>query len=234
MKLNPLYSALEQARDLYGVELNEDQFEVYAEVAWRKIGNKQFKTYLTKIDTQEDSEGGWYADKPCNLDEIEAITLNFESARETSPIINYIGNYTHSIEQNIENTKVMPNELYIPGKFVKYKELGDRIYFTEPYKQLNLLYKGLYTDEDGFPYITDKEMDAIALYCAYSEKYKKGIMAKDSQELQIAQLLKKDWLQACNAARLPDYISQNSMNEIVNTIVRRGGHSFGQTYKPIL
>ena len=46
----------------------------------------------------------------------------------------------------------MPHELYIPGKLVKFKELGDKIYFTEPFAELNLLYKGWYTDEDGFPY----------------------------------------------------------------------------------
>ena len=45
----------------------------------------------------------------------------------------------------------MPNELYIPGKLVKYKELGDKIYFTEPFVELNLLYKGWYTDEKNIP-----------------------------------------------------------------------------------
>ena len=90
----------------------------------------------------------------------------------------------------IEQGKTDPNALYIPGKFVKYRELGDRIYFTEPYRELNLLYKGLFTDENGFPYLTASEIEAVALYCAYSDKNKKGLMSKDANELQLAQLLK--------------------------------------------
>ena len=65
------------------------------------------------------------------------------------------------------------------NKLVKYKELGDKIYFTEPFVELNLLYKGWYTDENGFPYLNEKEVEAIALYCAYAEHYKKGIVSKD-------------------------------------------------------
>jgi hypothetical protein len=28
------------------------------------------------------------------------------------------------------------------GKFVKYRELGDKIYFNSPYQAVNVLYKG--------------------------------------------------------------------------------------------
>lgn len=234
MKKYPFYSALEHARDMYGVELDEDLFETYGMSAWKKIGNKDYKTYVTKIYPELDPDGGWFVDKPCNLDAIEAITLNFESAQETSPIDNYHGFYTHPIEQMIESTKIDPNHLYISGKYVKYTELGDKIYFTEPYKELNLLYKGLYTDEDGLPLLSNKEVEAIAVYCAYADHYKHGIMNKNQQEIALAQMLKKDWMKACDAARVPENISQNSMNEIMNVFVRRDVHRYGQTYKPII
>ena len=233
MKKYSIYAALDHARDMYGVELDEDTFEVYAMSAWTKIGNKDYKLYLTKADTECDPEGGWYVCKPCNMDSIEAITLNFESAQETSSVSNNFSIYSHNIEQNIETSKRMPNGLYIPGKYVKYKELGDRIYFTEPFKNLNILYKGLYTDENGFPYLSEKEIEAIALYCAFSDKYKKGLMSKDTQEINLAQMLKKDWLNACKAARVPQDISQNSMNEIMDAFVRRDVHRFGLTHKPV-
>lgn len=234
MKKYPFYAALEHASEMYGVELNEDQFETYGMSAWQKIGNKDYKMYLTKMCLECDPNGGWYVDKPCNLDAIEAITLNYESAQETSPVDNYHGAYTHPIEQNIEGSKQMPNELYIPGKFVKYKELGDRIYFTEPYPEVNILYKGLYTDEDGLPYLSNKEVEAIAAYCAFVDHYKHGIQQKNQQDIAIAQMLRKDWQKLCDAARIPESISQNSMNEIMNVFVRRDIHRFGQTYKPIL
>jgi hypothetical protein len=44
-------------------------------------------------------------------------------------------------------------------------------------------------------------------------------------------MLKKDWLQACKAARIPETISQNTLNEIMDVFVRRDVHRFGKTYK---
>lgn len=234
MKKYPIYAAMTQSNLLYGLELDQSTFETYAMSAYLKIGNHDYRTYRTKIYPQEDPDGGWSVEKPCNLDAIEAITLNFEDFQNTSSIVNYPGVYTSPIEQNIERRKVMPHELYIPGKLVKFKELGDKIYFTEPFAELNLLYKGWYTDEDGFPYLNEKEVEAIALYCAYTEHYKKGIVSKDQTEITLAQMLKKDWLQACKAARIPESISQNELNEIMDTFVRRDIHRFGKTTKLVL
>ena len=233
MKKYPFYAAIEHAREMYGLELDEDLFETYGMSAWQKIGNKDYRTYITKINPECDPEGGWSVRKPCNLDSIEAITLNFESAQETSSVSNYHGAYTHVIEQNIEDSKREPNPLYISGKLVKYKDLGDKIYFTEPYKELNLLYKGLYTDENGLPFLSNKEVEAIAVYCAFVDHYKHGIINKNQQEIALAQMLRKDWLKACDSARIPESISQNEMNEIMNVFVRRDIHRYGQTYKPI-
>lgn len=234
MKKYPFYAALEQARDMYGLELDEDLFETYGMSAWYKIGNKDCRIYVTKIYPEPDPEGGWSVYKPCNLDAIEAITTNYESAQEINSINNNLGIYTHAVEQGIEYSKHDKDALYISGKLVKYKELGDKIYFSEPYRELNLLYKGLYTDEDGLPFLSNKEVEALAVYCAYVDHYKHGIVNKNQQEITLAQMLKKDWLKACDAARVPENISQNEMNEIMNVFVRRDVHRFGQTYKPIL
>jgi len=87
--------------------------------------------------------------------------------------------HTAPIENAVEQAKHMRNELYIPGKFVKYKELGDKIFFTEPYPVVNVLYKGLYADEDGLPFLNEKELNAIAVYCAYAFNYKLGITQRD-------------------------------------------------------
>jgi hypothetical protein len=77
----PLYTALSNLYELYGIEMDEDTFETYAMSAWKKIGNKDYRVYRMKAHPVCDPEGGWYICKPCNLDAIEAITLNFESAR---------------------------------------------------------------------------------------------------------------------------------------------------------
>jgi hypothetical protein len=37
------------------------------------------------------------------------------------------------------------------------------------------MYRGTEYDEDGLPYINEKEKDAIACYCAYIMKFKEGM-----------------------------------------------------------
>lgn len=233
MQKYPFYTALSHLREFYGVELDEDTFETYAMSAWNKIGNKDYKMYAYKACPVKDCDGGWAIDIPCNLSAIEAITLPYEDAQETHVLSNNYFGYTSPVENAVESTKTMRNELYIPGKYVKYKELGDKIFFTEPYPVVNVLYKGLYADEDGLPYLNEKELNAIAVYCAYAYNYKLGLTQRDQNSLQIAAMLKADWLRACDAARVAPYFSQNDMNEILSVMASFNRSGYGRTYKPI-
>lgn len=231
----PMYTALTQLDELYGVQLDEDTFETYAMSAYNKIGNKDYKMYRLKAHPEADPDGGWFIDKPCNLDEIEAITLNFESAQETSATSNYAGLHNHEVEQWIEADKRIRSELYLPGKFVKFRELGDRIYFTEPYREVNILYKGQYVDENGLPFINEKELNAIVAYCVYAVDNKKARLTKDRSTFEIAQLEYQQWQKACSAARTPMSLSQNAMNEILDAMTTWNRHSFGSSStKPIV
>jgi len=228
MNKMPMYTALTQLDEFYGVQLDEDTFETYALSAYNKIGNKDYKMYRLKAIPEADPDGGWFICKPCNMDEIEAITLNFESAQETSSTTNYTGIHNHNIEQFIEAGKWMPNELYIPGKFVKYKELGDRIYFTEPYREVNILYKGQYVDEDGLPFINEKELNAIV-------DNKKARLTNDQSTFQLAQVEYQQWQRLCTAARSPMSLSQNAANEILDALTTWNRHSYGaSSTKPVV
>ena len=89
-------------------------------------------------------------------------------------------------ENHIEFEKYGTNDLYISGKFLKYRQTGDRLYFTEPYNVVNILYKGVYADEEGLPFLNIKEVDAIALYCVYTDGFKKARKTKDQATMQMA------------------------------------------------
>lgn len=229
----PFYAALSQLREFYGIELDEDTFETYAMSAWNKIGNKDFRPKVICVSPLKDENGGWYVCKPCDMDCIEAITLNHEDAQVTSSVMNYPGVVTHPVEDWIELNKHDKDSLYISGKFVKYKELGDRIYFNEPFKSVNILYKALYADEDGLPFLNDKEVDAIAAYCAYAYDLKQARLTKNQADLAMAQLEEQKWQKLCSAARIPMNISQNQMNHIMDAAVSRDVHNYGRTNKPI-
>ena len=225
------YSALSLARELYGVELDEDTFETYALTAWNKIGNKETKLYHVKLRPECDIDGGSFVKKPCNLDEIEAITLNWEDAKMMDAIHNWT--YNQPIEQFIEGRKRNTHPLYLPGKLIHYREVGDTIYFKDKYPEVNILYKGIHADETGLPFLNEKEKFAIATYCAYADFFKRGLMTKDTGTLNVAAVLKQDWLKACDQARIPTHLSQNAMNEILDVMSSWDRKVYNQSYKGV-
>jgi hypothetical protein len=49
----------------------------------------------------------------------------------------------------------------------------------------------------------------------------------------LANTIKADWLQLCNAARIPDHLSQNDMDAILDVKVRWDRKMYGKSFKSI-
>ena len=98
-----------------------------------------------------------------------------------------------------------------------------------------VVYHGIFVDdEDGLPLINEKEQLAIATYVAYVSTFKEAIRKKDSALMQIAGVIKTEWLNKCNAARIPEYISQNDMDKILDARARWDRKAYGKSFKPML
>ena len=213
---------------LYDTELTPDEFEEIGLIAWNKIGNKQTKLYRcrSKIDCETLS-----VELPCNCDIIEAVTYDFEDWRYvTNDTVN--GDYqSQFIENYIEGRKLYNNPLYISGKFAKYERVNDTLYFDKDYGSVNILYKGVILDDDGLPYVSEKEKDAIACYLAYTKRFKEGWKTHNQNMIQEAQLLEQRWYRLCDAARVPQYINQNEMNEILDAKTSWNRKIFNKSWK---
>ena len=46
-------------------------------------------------------------------------------------------------------------------------------------------------------------------------EYKEALRSNNSAVFQMAQTIKKQWLIHCDAARVPEYVSQNEMNDLL-------------------
>lgn len=229
----PFKTAYTQARELYGLELNPDEFESIGLTAWSRIGNKKCKVYKYQVVPTLSVLNEWYIDLPCNVDEIEAITANYEDYQKTTPT-NLAGNNQNGwIEGYIETRKYNTGMLYASGKFIKYRQEGNQIFLSDKFDVVNILYRGFIVDEEGLPSLTDKELDAVAVFCAYTDMFKKALISRDSASMQFAQLLEQKWLKLCTQARLPDYINQNEMDEILNVGSSWDRKRFGRSFKPI-
>ena len=227
------YTAYSHLYDVYGVEVNEDLFETLGMIAWNKIGNRQSRIYNIQLKPEADQYGGWYIELPCNVDSIEAVTACYEDYQKTSSTENFPGILSLPTENHIEFEKYGTNDLYISGKFLKYRQNGNSLYFTEPYSAVNILYHGTYADEDGLPYLNIKEVDAIALYIVYTDGFKKARQTHDQATQQMAMLDKQLWDKACSAARVPMSVSQNEMNEILDANTSWNRKMYAKSFKPI-
>ena len=242
--MEQFYSAYPLIDQLYGVEISPEDFEEIGLMAWRLIGNKITKLYRYNTRLDCDTEGGckqacgsrvtnYSLELPCNCEELEAVTYGWEDwnyATNTTVNGDYFSQFT---ENYIEARKITKNPLYMSGRYVKYERVGNTLYFDKNYGTINILYHGVVLDEESLPYITDKEALAIATYCAWVKIRREGLVTRNSQIIEQSQVIQQEWLKQCSAARVPDYINQNEMNEILDVCSSWDRKRFNKSYKPI-
>lgn len=229
--INNFKYAISLAQMLYDIDINDmDTLIEIGLVAYNFIGNKN--THLSTEIVDVDLSTG-LVKLPCKADLVEAITYpHLEDWSTTSNVKNYGDFETLNVEQYIERSKQSIDPLYISGRFVKYRREGNYIYVTEKIPQVCILYHTETLDEDDLPLINDKEAVAIADYIAYTIKYKEALRSNNSAVFQMAQTIKKQWLIHCDAARVPEYVSQNEMNDLLEVVSSYNRKVHGRSYKP--
>lgn len=230
-KLYHINSAYSLVNTLYGIEANTDEYEDLALTAWGMINNKHTRLYRYIADVEHGE-----LILPCNVQDVESVHIPLTDAPRTSnldPLYNY---EAILIERYIDSFPSMDNPFNQRGKYVKYKEGGDRLYFDRDYKNVMVVYHGVIADEeDGLPMINEREMNAIAAFIAYRETYKDILRRRDINKatMAIVQDLKEDWLRKCNAARIVDHLSQNDMNDILDVKSRWDRKVYSQSFIPM-
>lgn len=226
--MNNFYYGLSLLNTLYGLTMSEEDYEETALVGWDLIGNKRTRLYRYSVCVEDCSKG---VELPCNVNELEAVTTNFEEwGYSTNDTPNGDINSAF-VESYIEHRKAFRDPLYLPGKLIHYERVGNTLYFDKPHGKINILYKGLILDDNGLPEITDKEASALATYCAYIIKYKEGIMTNNTNIIQMANMLKQQWNVQCDQARVDHYMSQNEWDQVLDAKTSWNRKSFGKSLK---
>lgn len=228
MNLNPFHYAMSLLDTLYEITISEDQFEEIALVGWNHIGNKIVRMYKYRGIVDECNLS---LDLPCNCYQIEAVTSDFEEW-------NYSTNDTPNgdinsayVEAYIENRKSSRSPLYINGKFIKYEQVGNKLYFDKPYGYVNILYKGIVLDDDGLPELTDKEALALATYCAYVIKFKEGLKTNNPTIIRMSDKLLELWHKQIDQARVGYYMTQNEWDQVLDAKTSWNRKEFGKSLK---
>ena len=223
--------AITLAQMLYDIDINDmDTLIEIGLVAYNFIGNKN--THLVAEIVNVDHRTG-LVKLPCKADLVEAVTYpNAEDWSYTSNIKNNGDINTLNVEQYIESSKHAIDPLYVSGRFVKYRREGNYIYVNEKVEQVCILYHQEILDEDSLPIINDKEAIAIADYIAYTVKYKEALRSNNQAVFQMAQVIKRQWQLHCDAARVPEYVGQNEMNDLLEIMSSHNRKVHGRSYKP--
>lgn len=212
---------------LYNISIPEDQFEEIALLGWDLIGNKRMRIY--RYQTEVDQNGN--VELPCNTDTIEAVTTNWEewnNVTNNSPEGDLNSAFTESY---IEHRKQFKHPLYANGKFLKYERIGNTLHFEQCYGPINIVYRGVVLDDSGLPTLTDKEASALATYCAYIIKFKEGISTNNGALIQMAEVLRQQWLIKADQARVGYYMSQNEWDEILDARTNWNRKQFNKSLK---
>ena len=227
MALNNINAAYGLCESLYGITPNQGEFEDLALEAWNRIGVKHTRLYRY-VGSVRDG----VLELPCNYEGgyIESVHIPFVDAQITSSSTNYPWENIW-IESYIDKRTYHDDPYFQRGKLVKYDEGDNELYFAHDYPKVMVIYHGILADEEsGLPLVNDKELRAIASFIAYHYLYKDGIKKRDANTIKLAQVVKEDWLRACNAARIPEHFSQNDMNSILDAKSSWNRKSYGKSF----
>lgn len=229
MNTNDFHYAMSLCQTLYGIDLTEDTFEEIGLVAWGLIGNKRTRTYRYTICMDQCGDNS--IQLPCNCDLLESVTTSWEDWENVTNDTSNGDAYSGITEQYIEHRKAFHDPLYQSGKFIKYERVGDTLYLDRPYRQVNILYRGIILDDNGLPEITDKEALAIATYCSWVTKYKEGLMTNNPNIISMANTLKQQWNVQADQARTDQYLSQNEWDEVLDAKTNWNRKVYSKSFK---
>lgn len=222
-------SIIPMIRILYDVDIDSTEFEDLAMNAWEQIGQRHTQLHRYVANTVDRM-----LELPCNLDIIESVHIPINDAQMTSNQDIFHSVQTLWVENYIDLWKRLEHPIAGRGKLVKYWEAGNQLQFSRDYRNVMVIYHGIIVDDDGLPLINEKEEKAISAYIAYIYLYKEALKKRDKVLMEMSQLVKRDWLKYCNAARIPANITQNDMDQILDVKVRWDRKQFGKSIKPIL
>lgn len=189
----------------YGLDLDIYTVKELGYKLLKQIGNIYQTVYLY-VGTPVNGE----LKLPCKVANILAVTDNLT--------FDYTG-FPRRKDMELYNLQ-SANELHITGQYIDYRfEDGViKLYRNNDRNDYNstvyVLYGSQLVDEKDFPKITYFEKEAIAAWCYFIETKKKVAMGlMNGNLLQLAQ---KDYKQKVDQARIPQKLTNNLIDKLLN------------------
>jgi hypothetical protein len=243
---NPLENFLNAKfllKDLTGITMTDEDFIEKAYRGFRKIGNIATATHTFKGEVDNDHK----IKLPCNVEFVEAlctgdIFLNMMGDVAYSAETTYGPKVSQYYYPDIFNTagiskiNLSRTQLHPVGQLVPYEICGknEALIVDKAWagQHLTVIYRGQILDEDGLPALTAKEVEALAYYVAYLDVQKRIFMKEPGMNDMFA-IIKPQYTRAMQAAKIPEYLSQNFWDQLLSANTRMDRKQFGASYKLI-
>ncbi len=213
-KLN-FMSGLARLHSIHGLSIDENDYLELAFSAWDKIGDKAMGIYQLKVEHFE----GATIKLPCNYYSVEAIVSDRLPIVAREQNIFTLEQYNSLLYQY--GRKPFSSDLYnIRGQFTNYSIIDSTVIFEQKDSEylkdstVTIYHKGVLSDSDGYPLITERQAEAIAFYVAYILEHRR--LLRRIGDANLVTYLKQEWSKACARARVDEYISQNTMDLILD------------------
>jgi hypothetical protein len=239
---NPLENFLNakyRMKELFGITMQEEDFIEKAYRIYRRTGNVAVAIHQLCVEVQN-----CIVKLPCNVEFVDAVTTHdmsevfkedvfFSYEENHGPMTSsyYLPDAMLSAPNRVNITK---SQLHYDGQLIPYTIVGKNecLKFNEEMEgqKVFIIYRGQILDEDGLPALTNKEVDALAHWVAYEDTQKRVFM-KEPGMAEILAYIKPLAEVKFQAACIPEYLSQNFFDELLNAKTRMDRKVYGSSYR---
>jgi hypothetical protein len=227
----------------FGIDSQIDDYVEDAYNVWRDIGNIAAATHGYETVVSADGTVAL----PCNCEFIESVTTGDYTKDTDGDLIIWYNTDTLVVNPDSFLADVKLDKAYLlgtikhgqlhpGGQFVDYelkRHNGNKsLLFADSYvgSKVTVIYRGIIMDDDGNPCLTRKEADAIAHKIAFIETQLQ-IFKGNTEKINILQMLKSQSDAKMQAAKIPEYLTQNFLDQLLAAATRHDRKVYNSSYK---
>jgi hypothetical protein len=249
---NPFYDFMYPKfllKDMFDIILHEDDYIEKGYAIFRDIGNIARCTHAIEFTIDESC----CVKLPCNTEFIESVSsgVDWIDVEDGGSTIMYHTDWAINPNKFLPDVIINPtglvteyasqkHRLHPGGNYITYELHGTPGHYHLQFlsNQIGLtgicIYRGIIVDKEGNPLLTRKEAEAIAYKIAFLTLQKRIFMG-DLVAAQIMQAtnLNFEYGRKMQAAKIPEYISQNHFNRMLSAMTRHDRKVFWADYKTI-
>lgn len=218
--------------NLYDLAIQEDDFIEKAFMVWQDIGNKFSNAHVIIGTVGPDNK----LELPNNVDYIQAVTWprNFQNYNFSNVLVFLNGSLLYN-KSNIEwdSYKYDSSLMSRYGDYITFRLEDGYITFDSADfagKDVAVLYHGLIVDNECNPKLYYTDVKAIAYNVAYMIM-RGRVMQGDKNLAAMLQLIKQEADYSLTEARMPQIITDNEWDQILNIKTSFNRKYYNRAYK---